>query len=428
MDAETGATRTSLTSGRLSADFWKVLGASGASNLADGIFQVALPLIAASLSDSPLVVAGVAIAGRLPWLVFVLFAGALADRVDRLRTMRNVQLARVAIVGLMTGLALADQLTIPVLYVVAFVLGVAETLFDTAAQSILPNIVRPDQLSRANGRLFAVELVMNQFVGPPLGGVLVAIAVPIALGGSVLGYAIAALGLALIAGSFRAKREGPPTHILRDIAEGWRFVVGNRLLRTLAIMVGVMNLASNAVWAVFVLYALSPGPMGLTEAGFGILITTLALGSVIASLLTPRLEVRFGPGTVVWTSVLINCVGLGVPAITSDALVVGASFVATGFAAVSWNIITVSFRQRITPDALLGRMNATYRLFAWGTQPLGALLGGIVAELFGLRSVVVLAALLVGALVLARRIVTDQALRAVDARAPEMTPEPGAPG
>ncbi|MFN8518079.1 MAG: MFS transporter [Chloroflexota bacterium] len=404
---------------RLGPDFWKVLGSSGASNLADGIFQVALPLIAASLSDSPLVVAGVPIAGRLPWLVFVLFAGAIADRVDRLRTMRNVQLARVLILGLMTLLAMGGQLGIPVLYVVAFALGVGETLFDTSAQSLVPNIVRPAQLSLANGRLYAVELAMNQFVGPPLGGVLVGIGIPVALGGSVVGYALAALGLALIAGSFRAKRVGPPTSVLRDIAEGWRFVVGHRLLRTLAIMVGVMNLASNAVWAVFVLYAISPGPMGLSDAGFGILMTTLALGSVIASLLTPRLEARFGPGRVVWASVVINCVSLGIPAITSNVLVVGASFVAAGFGAVSWNIITVSFRQRITPDALLGRMNATYRLFAWGTQPVGALLGGIVAELFGLESVFVLGAVLIAVLVLARGIVTDEALRATDLRTAE---------
>ncbi|MET0772607.1 MAG: MFS transporter [Candidatus Limnocylindrales bacterium] len=407
----------------LGADFWKVLGASGASNLADGIFQIALPLIAVTLTDSPLVVAGVAIAGRLPWLVFVLFAGAIADRVDRRRTMRNVQVARVIVVGALAALAVTGGLEIWMLYVVAFVLGVGETLFDTAAQSLVPNIVRPDQLSRANGRLFAVELVMNQFVGPPLGGVLVGISIPLALGGSILGYALAALGLALIAGSFRAKREGPRVGIMREIAEGWRFVVGDRLLRTLAIMVGVMNLASNAVWAVFVLYALDPGPMGLSEAGFGILITTLAVGSVIASLLTPRLEARYGPGRVVWGAVILTGLGLAVPAFTSNVLLVGGSFLVTGFAAVSWNIITVSFRQRITPDALLGRMNATYRLFAWGTQPLGALLGGIVAEMFGLTAVFVLAAALVGVLVLARRIVTDAALRVTDPRV--VAPAPG---
>jgi MFS family permease len=265
---------------------------------------------------------------------------------------------------------------------------------------------------------------MNQFVGPPLGGVLVGISIPLALGGSALGYALAALGLAIIAGSFRATREGPRVGILREIGEGWRFVVGDRLLRTLAIMVGVMNLASNAVWAVFVLYALSPGPMGLSEAGFGILITTLAAGSVIASLATPRLESRFGPGRVVWGAVILTGLSLVIPALTANVWLVGGSFLVSGFAAVSWNIITVSFRQRITPDALLGRMNATYRLFAWGTQPLGALLGGIMAELFGLPAVFVLAGALVGLLVFARPIVTDAALRVTDPRLAERPTSP----
>jgi MFS family permease len=416
MATTTDLTQPPAAARPLGSEFWKVLGSSGASNLADGIFQVALPLIAVTLTDSPLVVAGVAIAGRLPWLVFVLFAGALADRVDRRRTMRNVQVARVIVVGVLAVLAITGGLEIWMLYVVAFVLGVGETLFDTAAQSIVPNIVHPDQLSRANGRLFAVELIMNQFVGPPLGGILVGISIPLALGGSIAGFALAAVGLSLIAGSFRAKREGPQVGMLREIAEGWRFVVDDRLLRTLAIMVGVMNLAGNAVWAVFVLYALDPGPMGLSEAGFGILITTLAVGSVIASLVTSRLESRFGPGRVVWAAVILTGLAFVVPAITSNVLLVAGGFLIAGFAGVSWNIITVSFRQRITPDALLGRMNATYRLFAWGTQPIGALLGGIVAELFGLEAVFVLAAVLVGGLVFARRVVTDAALRVTDPR------------
>jgi MFS family permease len=416
MATTTDPTQPPAAARPLGSDFWKILGSSGASNLADGIFQVALPLIAVTLTDSPLVVAGVAIAGRLPWLVFVLFAGALADRVDRRRTMRNVQVARVIIVGALAILAITGGLEIWMLYVVAFVLGVGETLFDTAAQSIMPNIVHPEQLSRANGRLFAVELIMNQFVGPPLGGILVGISIPLALGGSAAGFGLAAIGLTLIAGSFRAKREGPQVGMLREIAEGWRFVVGDRLLRTLAIMVGVMNLAGNAVWAVFVLYALDPGPMGLSEAGFGILITTLAVGSVIASLVTSRLEARFGPGRVVWAAVILTGLAFAVPALTSNVLLVAGGFLIAGFAGVSWNIITVSFRQRITPDALLGRMNATYRLFAWGTQPVGALLGGIVAELFGLPAVFVLAAVLVGVLILARGIVTDAALRVTDPR------------
>lgn len=414
MTTDAGTT-LAATPRSLGGAFHKVLVASASSNLADGIFQVALPIIAARISSSPLEVAGVAIVGRLPWLVFVLVAGALADRLDRRRTMRNVQVARVGIVGAMAVLALTGQLGMPVLYVAAFALGMGETLFDTAAQSILPNIVRPEQLSRANGRLYAAEMVMNQFVGPPLGGVLVGISIPLALGGSALGFAIAAIGLTLIAGSFRAVREGPPTRIAQDIRDGLRFLMGHRLLRTLAIMVGVMNLGSSAVWAVFVLYALAPGPMGMSEAGFGLLMTSVAVGSIAGSFLAARLEARLGPGRVVWASVATIALTVAAPAFTSNVVVVSATLVLSGFAVIAWNVITVSLRQRIVPDALLGRVNASYRLFAWGTQPLGALLGGVIAELFGLTAVFVVGAALIGSLVAMRGIVTDSAIRAAQA-------------
>lgn len=402
----------------LGADFRKLLVASASSNLADGVLQVALPIIAARLTSSPLEVAAVAIVGRLPWLVFVLVAGALADRLDRRRTMRNVQVARVLIVGALAALAFTDQLTMPALYVAAFALGVGETLFDTAAQSILPNIVTADQLGRANGRLYAAEVIMNAFVGPPLGGVLVGISIPLALGGSALGFGLAAVGLALIAGSFRATRDGPPTRIVQDIKDGLRFLMGHRLLRTFAIMVGVMNLASSAIWAVFVLFALAPGPMGLSEPAFGLMLTVLAVGSLVGSLLAPRLEARFGPARVLWMAVTLTSVPLLIPVFTAEPVIVAVAFLLEGVAVMAWNIITVTLRQRIVPDELLGRVNASYRLFAWGTQPLGALAGGIIAELFGLRAVFVVGALLTGSLVVARRIVTDEVIRASEPGAP----------
>ncbi len=204
---ETGGPHASL-----GPNYRRLWSSSAVSNLADGIFLVALPLIAVRLTDSPMLVAGVSLAGRLPWLVFVLFAGALADRLDRRITMRNVQLMRVAVVGLMAVMAFTDTLSLPVLYVTAFVLGMGETLFDTAAQSIMPSIVSKDLLSRANSRLYAVELTMNAFIGPPLGGFLVAVSVPFALAGSVLGYGLAAVGLVLIVGT-RSSPSGGPAQI-----------------------------------------------------------------------------------------------------------------------------------------------------------------------------------------------------------------------
>ena len=401
--------------GGLSRDYWKLWSSSAASNLADGIFVIALPLIAVRLTDSPVLVAGVAIAGRLPWLLFALIAGALADRLDRLRTMRHVNLLRFAVIGLMAALALLDLLSLPALYIAAFVLGIGETLFDTAAQSIMPSLVGREQLSKANGRLYAAELSMNQFIGPPLGGLLVSLSVPLALAGSALCYVFAAGGLMLIVGDFRPARTGPPTRIHTEVLEGLRYLARHRLLRTLAGMVGLMNLATSAVFAIFALYAVAPGPMGLSEAGFGLLLTTFAVGSVIGSVLVERIERRFGRASVLTLGVLGAGLPLFVPALTTEPTLVGAAFAVMGLTLMLWNVVTVSLRQRIIPDRLLGRVNSGYRLLAWGTKPLGALLGGVVGQLFGLQAVFILAGAVTLVLLVARATISDEAIDAAEA-------------
>ncbi|HUG49163.1 MAG TPA: MFS transporter [Candidatus Limnocylindria bacterium] len=402
----------------LPANYWRLWGASAVSNLADGIFFIVLPLLAVRLTDSPILVAGVAIAGRLPWLFFVLIAGALADRLDRRRTMRNVQLLRVGVMGTLVVLALVDGLSLPILYVAALVLGIGETLFDTAAQSILPAVVEKDKLALANGRLYGAELVMNQFVGPPLGGLLIAISVPLALGSSVVGYALAAMGLTLVVGSFKARREGPPTRLTTDIAEGLRYLLRHRVLRTLALMVGVMNLAGAATGAILVLYAVSPGPMNLSEPEFGLFATTFAVGSVAGSIAAARMERRVGRIPLLFLCVTVSAVSFAVPAFTANVFLIAPAFVVSGVFVVVWNVITVSLRQRIIPDHLLGRVNSAYRLFAWGSQPVGALLGGLIGEALGLPAVFLLGGITTLLLLFTRTVLTEEAIVAAEAEAP----------
>ena len=402
--------------GGLPAAYWKLWFASAGSNVADGIFWVALPLLAITLTDSPALVAGVTVASRLPWLLFALVAGALADRLDRRRTMILVDLVRAVLLGALAAATLAGVASLPLLYVVAFALGVAETLFDTSAQSIMPNIVEGDRLNRANGRLYAVELTMNQFVGPPLGGFLAAIAIAAAFGTGAVAYLVAALALFTIAGAFRPVREGPPTRIHHDIAEGLRYLFGHRLLRVLAIMVGIGNLASAAVFAIFVLYAVSPGPLGLDAVGFGLMTTALAIGSLIGTFLVEPLERRLGRANLLAISIAVTSSTLLAPALTTNVPVIFAVWIFSGAIGIAWNVVTVSLRQRIVPDALLGRVNATYRLLAWGTMPIGAFLGGIVGQTFGLPAVFLIFGGLELALVLGRFVVTDEAIVAAEAR------------
>ncbi|CAN5763102.1 MFS transporter [soil metagenome] len=401
----------------LGANYWKLWTSSAISNLADGVFFIALPLLAIRLTDSPALIAGLAFALRLPWLFFALIAGALADRLDRRRTMVLVQLLRA---GLAAGLALAVVLgveSIWLLYVLALLLGIGETLFDTAAQSIMPNVVRRELLPLANGRLYAAEITMNQFVGPPLGGLLAAFAMVAAFGGSAVAWVVAALLMAAVVGAFRPVREGPPTRITTDIAEGLRYLWGHGLLRTFALMVGVMNLASGAAFAIFVLYAVAPGPMGLSEPAFGLLLTTTALGAVGGTLVAPRLIERVGRARTLVLSIAGNALLVGVPALTADPILIGVGFAVGSSTGMAWNIITVSLRQSIVPDRLIGRVNSAYRLLAWGTLPLGALLGGIIGQLTDLRVVFALAGSGSLLLLLARSVLNEEALRAAEAEA-----------
>jgi MFS family permease len=301
-----------------------------------------------------------------------------------------------------------------VLYAVALVLGVGEVLFDTSSQSILPAVVGRHRLSQANSRLYAVELTANQFVGPPLGGVLAGASIALACTGSAAAWLLAAGGLALMSGSFRPGRIGPPTRLRTDIVEGLRFVWRNRVLRGLALLTGGFNLSSNALFAVFVLYAVEPGPMGLTEAGYGVLLTSSAVGSLVGSWIAPAVERILGRRRTLALSIVTGVTGAFMPALTAAAVPVFVGFVAVGVTVVLWNVIAVSLRQRITPDRLLGRVNASYRLFATGTQPLGALLGGLSAEVFGLRPTFALSGLVVLALLGGLGDVTDDAIAAAE--------------
>jgi MFS family permease len=405
---------------RLGANFHKTLVASGFANLADGVLWVALPLLAVQLTRSPVLIAGVTVAARLPWLLAPV-AGALADRLDRRQTMVRVNLVRTVLLG---GLALAvaaDLATLPLLYAVAVLLGFAETLFDTSAQSLLPAVVGRDDLTRANSRLFAVELVANTFVGPPLGGLLAAAGLGLALGLPAAAYLVGGGILALLVGSFRAVGAGPAgsTRLRDDIAEGARFVWRHPVLRPLAIMLGMGNMAFTAFFSVFVLYVVAPGPMGLSEAGFGVLTATVGAGSLLGTWLAVPAERRLGRVRTLVVSVVLSTASLVVPVLTASPVLVGVSLAVSGVSVVLWNVITVSLRQRITPDRLLGRMNASYRLVGWGTMPLGALLGGALAEALGLRGAFLAAAAIYLATLVGFRYVTEEAIaRAEAAEAP----------
>ena len=401
--------------GGLTANFWKLWSSSLAANLADGITVVAIPLIAIRLTSSPAEIAGVAVAAQIPMLLFGLVAGGLADRLDRRWTMFAVQLLRVAVIAALTALAVADALTMPIIYATVFVVGAGEAFFDTNAQSIIPALVGRDRLVGANGRLFAAETVMNSFVGPPLGGLLIALSVPLALAAGAVGYALAALGLLLIVGSFRAEREGPTHRLHVEIGEGIGYLLQHRLLLTLSAMVALGRLGGAGFFALLALYAVAPGPMGLSEPGYGLLLVTFGVGSLVGSFITGRVVKRLGRPQVLILATIVFATGMLVPALTAEPIVVGAGFFVAGIAIMAWNVTNVSLRQSILPSRLMGRVHATHRFIANAAGLLGAVAAGVIGEALGVRVVFAIGAAIVVLGVLGRLVVTEDHIRAAEA-------------
>ena len=410
----TVSTLIRLIGAGLSPNFWRLWASSAAANLADGITLVAIPLIALTLTRSPAEIAGVAVAGQIPMLLFGLVAGGLADRLDRRWTMFIVQLLRVVVIGTLTGLAVAGALSMPIIYAAAFIIGGGEAFFDTNAQSILPSLVGKDRLVTANGRLFAAETVMNAFVGPPLGGLLVALSIPLALAAGTIGYALAAVGLLVIVGSFRAEREGPSRGLHLEIGEGIGYLARHPLLLTLSSMVALGRLGSAGFIALLALYAVAPGPMGLSELGYGLLLVTMGVGSLVGSVITGQAVKSFGRPGVLMLSTLVFSASIFVPALTPDRILVGLAFFIGGIAIMAWNVTNVSLRQSLLPSHLMGRVHATHRFMAHSAGLLGAILAGQLGEALGVQAVFAIGAGIVLLGLFGRFVVTEERIRGAE--------------
>ncbi|MFJ6672078.1 MFS transporter [Actinosynnema sp. NPDC091369] len=374
----------------LGAGFRRLWTSSGLSNLADGTFKVALPLVAVHTTREPTLIAGLVFALTLPWLVFALPAGALTDRFDRRRTMLWANATRAALLAVLAVAVASGWADIRLLYAIAFAAGIAETLYDTSAQSLLPQLVDRDRLPRANARLFAVELTAHEFVGPPVAGLLVAAGAVAAFTAPAALWLVGLAVLWSVRGTFEVHREHRTT-LRADIAEGLRFLLRHRLLRGLAVVVGLFNVANTASGAVLVLYAVGPGSaMGLTGQVFGLLLTAPAVGSLVGSLVAERVIAALGRGRALAAGFVAGTLMVAAPAVTIDPYAVAAAFAVAGCGIAVLNVVAVSLRQHVTPDRLLGRVTSAYRLVAWGAMPLGAAVGGGLAHAFALRAVFVI--------------------------------------
>jgi MFS family permease len=393
--------------------FWILLGAAGASNLADGIFKMVVPLVAVTLTRDPMRVAGVSVAASLPWLLCSLPVGVLVDRLDRRVVMLVANVVRSLITAIIVLCGTIGFLNIWVLYVCGVAIGIAEVCYDTSSQSILPQIVATAQLQRANGHLYAAEVTLNNFVGSPLGGLLMGLGVALSFGVPAALWLLAAGGLLCIRGRFRVVRTAPPQRMFSEIAEGLRFLMHHRVLRTLAVFTGVANMGNAAASAVFVLFAVGiQSPMKLTDSQYGLLLSAGAVGSLIGAVLSDQLINWLGRSRALIFLTFFVAALIGVPALTSNVWVIGGIYVVAGCGISVWNVIVVSLRQAIVPPSLLGRLNSAYRLLAWGMIPVGSAIGGILAKMLGLRPLFAVMALLVLLPLVLLREISEDRLRA----------------
>lgn len=378
MEAEVGL------AGGLGAGYRKLWTASTISNLGDGVTLVAAPLLAASLTRDPLLVAGVVFVKQFGWVLFSLHAGALIDRLDRRRLMGCVDFFRTVAIGFLGVAVLLGFVTIPLLYVIFFLIGAAEPLFDNASVAVLPAVVDRSKLQKANGRLFTAQIVVGEFIGPPLGGFLfaAAAALPFLLDAGTFAAA-AALVLAM-RGRFRVERpEGAAkTKLSQEIGEGLGWLMRNRLLLTLALMLGIAGFAVEGVFAILVLYAQEI--LGLGGVGFGVLMSAFAVGGLAGGLLAERISALLGIGRTIWTIFALQAVAFAILALATNPFLAGAMIILAALAGTVWNVATISLRQELIPDRLLGRVFSAFRMFGFAGMALGALTSGLLARQFGI--------------------------------------------
>lgn len=358
----------------------------------EGLLLTALPLLAVSITTDPGQVSLVRAVGQLPWLLLSLFAGLMIDRVHRTALLTCAYAVQV---GAALALAVAGTthlLSLPLLLIVSFLVTSAQVLGEGTSGALLPEIVLPDRLAAANARLQVIDQGFVRFIVPPVTGFL------LALGMGLPAWAACAMAVtaSLLARTLSSTPVIPSkARPVQDIADGLKYLVGMPLLRAITVVVTIGSFAASMVEAILVLYATRTLHLG--PVGYGVLLACMAVGWVASSFVVHPIVARIGYSR----SMLLGQCGDGLTALLIAIgppwpVLVGALLMLSTATVLFWNVCSQSSRQRFTPSALLGRVLTSHRALSWGPTPLGAVVGGLIAEQWGLRAVFVVAALLSG--------------------------------
>jgi len=380
----------------LGRSYWKLWSATAISNLGDGVSMVAYPWLASAVTRSPILIAAAGFASRLPWLIFTLHAGVLTDRFDRRKLIVGMDFLRGVLTLVVGGIVLLNKDSLPslndltsitdlktnwtlytTLLITAFLFGLAEVLRDNSAQTLMPSVVDQENLEKANSRMWSAESLTNSFIGPPLGSLIIGIAIYLPFFFDALSFFVAVALIASLAGSFKPVAKEAPREKINfkvEIREGFDWLWAHPLLRPMAIILGAMNGLGTMVGAVYILFAQEV--LHTSVFIFAILGTAGAIGGTIGGFFAPKVSARLGSGPSLALAMAAAPIGNLIVGLTSSWQVVWIVTAVETFVAILWNTITVSLRQSIIPPALLGRVNSVYRFFAWGSIPIGMFVGG----------------------------------------------------
>ena len=381
----------------LGKPFNRLWSASFASNLADGLLKVAAPLLAASLTKDPVIISFLAALVMLPWLLFAIPIGGLVDRVDRRLLLASANALRFASAAFLAVSVSYGFINIQLLYIAAFTFGIGEVIYDTTAQSMIPQLLKREQLERGNARLEVTAVTIGEFVGAPLSGLLYATAIGLPFVFGSFGILVAIVLVLAIPRTFHADwqrangllaadaaAEGtaepePKTKFWADIRFGIKYLYEDKTLLKLVLLTATVGFFFSTTGSTLVLFLTEI--LGVTPALFGFVLAAPALGAVIGSVLTPRLSKRFGRTNVMAGVLVLSSLVTLLQGASPNIWVFMALMLVGGVAITLWNVLLMSTYHQIIPNHLFGRIHGTRRTLVWGLMPIGAIVGGFIATI-----------------------------------------------
>lgn len=367
----------------LGQDFNRIWSAGLITNLADGVLRLAAPLLGLTLTRDPVLISLLSALSLLPWLFFAIPIGAIVDRIDRRIALFLGNLVRSLIGILIAFVIYRDAITIEILLLATFLWGICEVLVDTTSQAILPQVLNQDQLERGNSRLNTAEVVVAQFIGTPLSGFLYAVAISLPFFLSGIGFALAALIVAIV--PFKhpqaarvVNRQEVKLNFLDEVKLGISHMYGDKRIFHLVVittLLGFFFSLSNSITPLFIVEELGVEPRFL-----GLLFAVQGIGALFGSIFAPRVSQLFGRGRALAVNLVVASVPIFLIGLAPNVWFFLPLGIITGATISVWNILLMSVYQSLIPNELYGRIHGARRTIVWGLMPIGSVLGGVIAR------------------------------------------------